>query len=70
MPTLLFLRINEGAGDGERFGFEGEGGKHVGRPRFALNVTSEGSSKEECRKVQGEAVKEMEGGSLGRLGWI
>jgi len=61
IPTLVFLGINEGDRDGERFEFEGEGGKYVGRPCFALDVTGEGSLGGECRKVQEEAVKGVEG---------
>ena len=59
IPTLVFLGINEG--DGERFEFEGDGGRYAGRPCFALDVTGEGSLGGECRKVQEEAVKGREG---------
>ena len=63
IPTLVFLGINEGDGDGdgERFEFEGDCGKYVGRPCFALDLTGEGSLGGECRKVQEEAVKGVEG---------
>jgi len=67
IPTLVFLGINEGDGDGdgdgdgERFEFEGDGGRYAGRPCFALDVTGEGSLGGECRKVQEEAAKGVEG---------
>ncbi|KAG0134354.1 NUDIX hydrolase domain-like protein [Tuber indicum] len=65
IPTLVFLGMNEegtgGGGGGESFEFEGEGGKYVGGPCFALDVTEKGSLKEECEKVQEEAVKGAEG---------
>ncbi|PWW78571.1 hypothetical protein C7212DRAFT_350675 [Tuber magnatum] len=74
VPTLVFLGINEGVvgggqggGDGERFEFEGEGGKYVGRPCFALDVTGKGSLREECIKVQEEAVKGTEGREFRRV---
>jgi len=69
IPTLVFLGINEGDGDGEKFEFEGAGGKYVGRPCFALDVTGEGRSlKEECGKVQEEAVKGAEGREFRKVG--
>ena len=71
IPTLVFLGINEGDGDedGGKFEFQGEGGKYVGRPCFALDVTGEGKSlKEECGKVQEEAVKGAEGREFRKVG--